>query len=225
MILLLLRPSLRRLADLRTIAVGAPLLLLLFLVGTLVRAAGTSRPADRVLTGLFAMLVLPWGLAVLVRRSLGAPSLGAAAAPLVALGAPPRRAAAALVAPAIVAAGVLGALGALALAAGAHGTLAGGALGDLARTAQVALLGGLAYGAYFALGSAAGRFGILGLFVVDALATQSVSGLATPGALVRALLGGQALLGLGPRASSLVLLAQTLAYAAAAVLVTRRRAR
>jgi hypothetical protein len=190
------------------------------------RREGAAHGADRVLLEGYASFALPLLSYALTGGALGARSLGASGAPLVAFGASPTRAAAASIAVAAAACAASGALLAGAVAALAHGTGDPPALRDALTSAYAGAVGGLAYASWFALGAGFGRRGggRVVLLLVDFLASSDdgVIAMMTPRGHVRSLLGGPAVMDLPARASGVVLVAMALLFGALALTRARR---
>ena len=191
----------------------------------LVRAGGAPHGADHVLVGPFGALALPFACYAVVGAGLGARSLSAAVAPVVAFGASGARAAAATVAVvACVCAAIGAALGAV-VALLSHGIADPPAALDALASAYAGALGGLAYGAFFSFGASLGKRGggRAVMLVVDWLfgAVGGAAGVLTPRAHLRNLLGGAPPVQLPERASAVALVVLAIAYA----LIAIRRAR
>lgn len=189
------------------------------------RSRGAAHGADHVLVGAYGALVLPLLAYVLVGATLGARSMSAAAAPLVALGATPMRAAAAEVAVAAGGCALVGGALAAVIAVVAHGVADPPAVRDAMASAYAGGLGGVAYAAWFAAGAGFGRWGggRTALLLVDWVlgATGGGCALLTPRVHVRNLLGGMPPMGLSERASAVGLAV----IAVACTVVATRRAR
>jgi hypothetical protein len=189
------------------------------------RSNGSSHAADHVLLGMYGPLVLPLLAYTLVGSSIGPRSLSSSVAPLVAFGASPARTATIALVVAATACACAGGLSAAAVAFLAHGS-ADPPLGhDTLASAYAGSLGGVAYAAWFVLGTSFGKRG--GgrpvLLVVDWLlgASDGVAALVTPRGHVRNLLGGTPPVDLSERASAGALVVIVVVCAAIAV----RRAR
>lgn len=199
--------------------------LLAVVSAVLARRTGGASGSDHVLRGSFGYVALPLVAYAIVGASMGGAGLRAAVRGLVALGAVPRRAALATTLVAVGASAVVGGLLALLVCAVAHGP-ADPPLGpDLFASLWVSALGGAAYAAYFAAGSAIGQGAMRGgLLAIDWIvgSTAGAGALFTPRGHVTALLGGALCAGIPARASSLLLLAMVVAYAALAAALTRR---
>jgi hypothetical protein len=218
----LARPSIARLvrrpgAWIAAVAWGA----LACAIGALARARGAVHGADHVLVDTYGALVLPLLTYAIVRAAFGPGSLRAGAAPVVAFGAHPARAAAAAIAVAAVSCAAAGALIAGAVAFVAHGIGDPPPLRDAAASAYAGALGGLAYAAWFSLGTTFGRRGggRAVLLVLDWVlgASGGAGALVTPRGHLRNLLGGAPPMDLSQRTSAAALLALTLLYALIAV--------
>lgn len=189
------------------------------------RSAGSGSGADHVMRGSFAFLVLPLVSYGIVGAVLGGAGLRRGIRGLVALGAEPRRAALASVGVAVVSAAVAGGVLAALVCVLAHGAHDPPLASDLPASLWVGALGGGAYAAYFCAGAAIGKGAMRGVFLAFDWIVGSGSGfgaLFTPRGHVQSLLGGQLCAELSPRASSLTLVAILCAYAALALLLTRR---
>jgi hypothetical protein len=189
------------------------------------RTSGLSNGADHVLRGTFALLILPLLTYGVVSATLGGAGLRPSLRGVVALGAPPERAAATSVAVAMAASALLSAIVASVVCVVAHGSSDPPLLADLPASFGVAFVGGAAYAAFFCAGSAIGRGAMRGVF----LALDYMLGLPggfgsifTPRAHVMSLLGGSASFELGRRTSSLLLIVLTIVYFAVAVRLSRR---
>jgi hypothetical protein len=198
---------------------------LLAIVSALVARARGSSGADHVMRGSFAFLVLPLVSYAIVGAVLGGAGLRRGIRGVVALGAEPRRAALASVGVAVVSAAVAcGVLAALVCAV-AHGSQDPPLASDLPTSLWIGALGGGAYAAYFCAGSAIGKGTMRGVFLAFDLIVGAGSGfgaLFTPRGHVQSLLGGPLCADIAQRASSIALVAIVLAYAALALLLTRR---
>ena len=190
-------------------------------VGAVARVRGAAHAADHVLVDTFGALVLPLLTYAIVRATFGSGSLRASTAPVVAFGAPPARAAAAAVAVAAVSCAAAGALVAAAVAFVAHGIADPPPVRDAAASAYAGALGGVAYAAWFSLGTTFGRRGggRALLLVLDWVlgATGGAGALVTPRGHLRNLLGGAPPMDLSQRTSAAALLVLTLLYALIAV--------
>ena len=190
------------------------------------RSSGSSHAADHVLLGAFAPLVLPLLAYTLAGTVIGARSLSISAAPLVAFGAPPARAAALAATVAIAACALSGGLLAAIVDLVAHAS-ADPPLGrDALACAYAGGLGGGAYASWFVLGASFGkRGGGRSVFLLLDWVLGASSGptaLFTPRAHIRNLLGGTAPLELSERASGLALVFLAAVFLA---LATRRARR
>jgi hypothetical protein len=189
------------------------------------RSQGSVHGADHVLVDAYGLLVLPVLSYALVGAVVGARSMSASTAPLVAFGASPARAAGVAIAVAgLACALVAGALAAL-IALVAHGVADPPRTRDAITSAYAGALGGIAYASWFALGAGLGRRGggRAVLFVVDWLfgASGGAAGLVTPRAHLRSLLGGTPPMGLSERASAIAMVIMAVVYG----FVATRRAR
>lgn len=191
-----------------------------------VRATGQTSGADHVMRGAFPRFVFPLLMYGIAGAAIGKDGLKRGIRGVVALGARPRRAAFASAVVSAIACAVVGALLSALVCGAAHGP-ADPPLGrDLPTSAWVGLLGGAAYGAYYAAGSSIGRGG--GFRAVFLIADFVLGGLAgagaalTPRAHVISLFGGPLAADLSQRASSVVLVLLLSGYIALAALLTRR---
>lgn len=190
------------------------------------RAAQDASGADRVLRGTFALVILPLLSYGIVSSTLGSVGLRRSVRGLVALGAPPWRAACASIVVAMAASAVVCAAVAMLVCVIAHGETDAPLGRDLPMTFGVALTGGAAYAAYFCAGSAIGKGAMRGVFLVlDYLlgASAGFGALFTPRGHVTSLLGGPACFELSRRASSVFLVVLTLAFFLFAIRWTARR--
>jgi hypothetical protein len=173
------------------------------------RSSGRSHAADHVLLGAYGPLVLPLLTYLLVGAILGAQSLSASAAPIVAFGARP---------PYVAGVAVMVAAAACALCAGilaglvdiiAHGPTDPPLGRDAIASAYACSLGATAYAAWFSLGASLGKRGTGRpvFLVVDWLlgASDGAAALVTPRGHVRNLLGGTPPMDLSERASAAAL--------------------
>jgi hypothetical protein len=191
------------------------------------REEGAPHGADHVLVDAYGALVLPLACYAVVGAGIGARSLSAGVAPLVAFGASAARSAAVAVAMVTVVCAVLGAaLGAF-VAILAHGVADPPLAHDALASAYAGGLGGCAYGALFAFGASLGKRGggRTVLLVVDWVlgAVGGAAGLVTPRAHLRNLLGGSPPLQLPERASAVLLVVLAVLYALMAVRRARAR--
>lgn len=190
------------------------------------RSSGSAHAADHVLLGAFAPLVLPLLAYSLAGAVIGARSLSIAAAPLVALGAPPSRAAAVAATVAIAACALSGGLLAAVVDLVAHASADPPLVRDAVACAYAGGLGGGVYASWFALGASFGkRGGGRPMFLVlDWIlgAGNGPTALFTPRAHVRNLLGGRAPLEISERASGIVLVLLAAAFVVIAVGRARR---
>lgn len=187
---------------------------------------GSTTGADHVMRGSFAFLVLPLVAYGVVGATLGRTGLRRGIRGVIALGAPPRKAALASVLVAMVSAAALCGILAAIVCALAHGSQDPPLSSDLPTSFWIGALGGGAYGAYFSAGSAIGK----GTFMRGAfLAFDWILGggagagaLITPRGHVTSLLGGPLCADLSQRTSSILLVVLMLAYASLAVALARR---
>jgi hypothetical protein len=190
------------------------------------RSSGSAHAADHVLLGAFAPLVLPLLAYTLAGVVIGARSLSRSAAPLVAFGARPARAAAIATTVAVAACALSGGLLAAVVDLVAHAS-ADPPLGrDAVACAYAGGLGGGVYASWFALGASFGkRGGGRPVFLVlDWVlgAGEGPTALFTPRAHVRNLLGGTGPLEISERASGIVLVLLAVAFVGIAVWRVRR---
>jgi hypothetical protein len=222
----LARPSVARLLRGPRAWLGvAPWCVLAFAFALAARERGSAHGADHVLLDTYGALVLPLLSFVIVGASVASRSLRASAAPVVAFGAQPARAAAASIAVAGAGCAVVGAVVAAILAIVAHGTSDPPRLQDAVTSAYVGALGGAAYGAWFSLGASFGRRGggRVALLALDWIlgASGGVAALFSPRGHVRNLLGGAPPMDLSQRASAAALVL----FAVTTALVAIRRSR
>ncbi len=167
---------------------------LLAAVAIVTRAGGWVHGADHVLIETYGGLVLPVLAYVVVGAVFGARSISDSTRALVALGAGSSTAALAAVAVAVSACTLGGAALAAAVAVVAHGTADPPIALDAVTSAYAGALGGAAYAAWLALGTALGRRGggRATLLVVDWVlgAGSGATAAITPRAHLRNLLGG-----------------------------------
>jgi hypothetical protein len=186
---------------------------------------GTSA-TEAALGSVFGSFALPLLAFAVVGAVLGGESLGRACRSLVAFGAPPAKAALSATVASIGAAALLAALSGSLVAVVAHGPLDPPVVHDALTTAWVSGLGGAAYAALFTFGATFGRHGwgrVAALFV-DWLFGGGTGVVASclPRAHVRSLLGGEAVVSLGERASAAALVALVVAFTLLAVARARR---
>lgn len=199
--------------------------LLAIVTAVLARSSGSDSGANHVMRGAFAYLVLPLVSYAIVGAVLGG-GLRRGIRGLVALGAEPRRAALASIGVAVVSAAVASGVLAAIVCALAHGSHDPPLASDLPTSSWIGALGGAAYAAYFCAGSAIGKGTMRGVFLAIDWIVGAGSGfgaLFTPRGHVQSLLGGTLCAEISQRASSLALVGVLVAYAGAAVLLTRRR--
>ncbi len=226
MIAALARPTLARVTrrPRALLVVGAWCLLALGMA-VASRVRGVPHGADHVLIGAFGGLALPLLAYTLVGAVVGARSLSASSAPVVAFGASPVRAAAVTIGIGVAACALSGAVLAAIVALAAHGEGDPAPAGDALASAYAGALGGAAYGAWFVMGSSLGRRGggRTVLLVADWLLGVGTgpAALVVPRAYLRCLLGGSGPLELSGRVCSAAILALGLAC----VLVALQRAR
>jgi hypothetical protein len=144
---------------------------------------------------------------------------------VVALGAEPRRAALASVGVAVLSAAAVAGVLAAVVCVLAHGPHDAPLARDLPTSLWVGALAGGAYAAYFCAGSAIGKGAMRGVFLAFDWIVGSGSGfgaLFTPRGHAQSLLGGPLCAEISQRSSSIALVVILLAYAALALLFTRR---
>ena len=189
------------------------------------RSAGLASGADHVMRGTFGFVILPLLTFGVVSATLGGVGLRPSVSGLVALGAPPPRAALASVLVSMAASAVAcGIIAAIACAV-AHGSADPPLLWDLPMSFGVAFTGGAAYAAFFCAGSAIGRGAMRGAFLAIDYLVGTAAGfgsLFTPRGHVMSLLGGPQCFELSRRASSVILVALVLVYLGLAVRLSRR---
>jgi hypothetical protein len=192
------------------------------------RSHGQTTGASHVLTGAFAVLVLPLVAYATVGATLGKAGLRKGLRGVVALGATSHDAALASIGVAVVSSMVLcGLLAALSCVV-AHGSHDPPLAFDLFTSVWVGALGGAAYAAYFAVGSAItiGKGTMRGVFLALDWIVGSGAGvgaLITPRGHVVSLLGGPLCAELSQRASSVLLVMMVVSYGALALVLARRR--
>jgi hypothetical protein len=188
-------------------------------------SSGHPSGADHVMRGMFGFAVIPLLTYGIVSASLGGTGLRPAVRGLVALGAPPSRAALVSVLLTMLASSVVCAVLAALVSGIAHGPSDAPLASDLPATFGVAFIAGAAYAAYFCAGSAIGRGAMRGVFLVfDWLlgVPAGFGALFTPRGHVTSLLGGPMCFDLSRRASSVILFVLLLGYLAIAVRLGRR---
>jgi hypothetical protein len=189
------------------------------------RWRGASHAADHVLLEAYGPLVLPFLAYVIVGGVVGGHSLTHAAAPLVAFGAAPKRAAVSATCVAAAACIFAGSILAAGIDVLAHGSTDPPLLGDAIASAYAGALGGGAYAAWFVLGASLGKRGggRPALLVVDWVlgASNGAAALTTPRGHLRNLLGGMPPMDVPERASAAALLLLAIAWAFVAVRRTR----
>ena len=189
------------------------------------RRTGYSTGADHTLRGTFAFVIVPLLAYAVVSAALGGTGLRPGIRGLVALGAAPRRAAAASMAVAMLVSALLCASVGAIVCAVAHGAGDVPLARDLPATAVVAFASGATYAAYFCAGSAIGRGALRGFFLVADWVLGAPAGLAAvlvPRGHVTALFGGPACFALSRTTSSIVLVVLCVLYAAIALRLARR---
>jgi hypothetical protein len=188
-------------------------------------AARTSSGAGHAMRGSFAFLVMPLVAYAIVGAVASGAGLRHGIRGVVALGAAPLRAALASLAVAVVfAAGACGVLAAFVCVL-AHGSQDPPLATDVPISLWVGALGGGAYAAFFCAGSAIGKGRMRSVLLAFDWIVGSGAGVGaifTPRGHVLSLLGGLPCAELSQRASSLLLVALLLAYAAVTLLLIRR---
>ena len=189
------------------------------------RSAGLANGADHVMRGTFGFVILPLLTYGIVSATLGSAGLRPAMSGLVALGAPPSRAALVSVLVSMTASALACGVIAVIVCLTAHGSADPPLVWDIPASFGVAFTGGAAYAAFFCAGSAIGRGAMRGAFLgIDyVIGTPAGFGsIFTPRAHVMSLLGGTPCFELSRRTSSVVLVLLVLAYLALAVQLARR---
>ena len=189
------------------------------------RSAGLASGADHVMRGTFGFVILPLLTYGIVSATLGGAGLRPAIRGLVALGAPPPRAALASVGVSMAAAALACGVVAVLVCLIAHGSADSPLVWDLPASFGVAFTGGAAYAAFFCAGSAIGRGAMRGAFLAIDYIVGTPAGFGsvfTPRAHVMSLLGGPQCFELSRRVSSMILVVLALAYLALAVRLARR---
>lgn len=190
-----------------------------------VRSRGTTTGADHVMRGTFGVIVLPLVAFAIVGAALGGGGMKRSIRGVVALGAAPRAAAFASTLVAVAASMVIGAVVASITCAVAHGSGDPPLGRDLFASLWIGGLGGGAYAAYFAAGSALGQGTMRsGLLVVDWIVggAGGVGAIFVPRGHVTSLLGGPLAAEIPQRASSVLLVVLLVAYTGLAVALSRR---
>jgi hypothetical protein len=199
--------------------------LLALVVALSARASGQANAVDHVMRGTFGPIVLPLLTYAIVGATFAGNGLRPAIRGLVALGASRASAALASVVVAMVASAVACAVVA-ALACGlAHGPTDPPLASDLPASFGVAFVGGAAYAAYFAVGSAIGRGALRAVFLgIDFVigAPAGFGALFVPRGHVMSLLGGSPCFDLSRRTSSVLLVVLLFFYFALSIRLGRR---
>ena len=199
--------------------------LVAFLAAWAARAGGSATGADHVMRGTFGALVLPLLAYGIVGAALGGAGMRRGIRAVVSLGAPPKTAALSCTLVAMIASALLCALVAAVACAIAHGASDPPLARDIPASMFVGLVGGAAYAAYFAAGSAIGS-GVYraGFLVLDWFlgAAGGVGAVFTPRGHVISLLGGPLCAELPRAASSVGLVLLAAAYVGLALLLSRR---
>lgn len=191
----------------------------------LARQSGAPNSADQLMRGAFAYVFVPLLAYGIVSGAFGGTGLRPAIRGLVAMGASPARAAASSIAVAVAVCGLASGVLALAVCGLAHGSADPPLARDLPSSFGIAMLGGAAYAAYFAVGSAIGRGAMRGGFLVlDWIlgASAGLGSVLTPRAHLASLLGGPPSFVLSRPASSVTLVILLLGWFALAVRLGRR---
>jgi hypothetical protein len=182
-----------------------------------VRSEHAIHGADHVLHWVYGSVVLPLLAYAVVGTALGARSLTGSVEALVGFGASRTGAAAVAILVAALVSATLGAIVAGAVATVAHGAADPPVIRDVAASGYAGAIGGAGYASWFALGAAFGRRGLGRAMSLVLDWVVGVSGttaaLFTPRAHLRNLLGGVPPMNLSERASSIALIALTLACA------------
>jgi hypothetical protein len=188
--------------------------------------ADPSSSASDALESAFGAIALPLLAYAVVGATLGGSGLARGVRPLVAFGASPARAALGQIVVAAVATALLGSFVGVVVAVLSHGSSDPPLARDVTATAWIGALGGAAYAALFAFGASFGRRGggRAWLLVLDwgFGASDGTSGILTPRAHVRSLLGGDAVASLSNGASVALLVLLALGFGGLAVVRSRR---
>jgi hypothetical protein len=200
--------------------------LLAIAAACILRHAHAPSNASEALQAPFGTIALPFLAYAVVGATLGGDGLSRSARSLVAFGAAPFRAALGSIGVAMAVAATLSSLVGLLVLTVAHGEGDPPLVRDALTTTWVAFFGGAAYAAAFALGASFGKRGG-GRAVVLVLdwvfgSGGDTSGLVTPRAHLRSLLGGDAVASLSGHASALCLVLLAAAFAWLAARRTRR---
>jgi hypothetical protein len=190
------------------------------------RLGHSTQGASHVLVGIYAGVALPLMTYAVAGTVVGPRSIAVCIDQLAAFGAPRARAAAVAIVVAMATCALAGAIVAAAVAVIAHGPDDPPAARDAFTSAYAGALGGAAYAAWFALGSAFGRRGggRTLLLVVDWIlgASHGAGALITPRAHLRNLLGGAPPMALSERASASALVILAIVCTLIAARRTRR---
>jgi hypothetical protein len=189
------------------------------------KSGGRTTGADHALRGMFGMYVLPLVSYAIVGAALGGSGMKRGIRALVALGAPPEKAALACTLVAIVASIVVSGVLAVVVCVVAHGSGDPPLVRDIPASLYVGALGAGAYAAFFSAGSAVGKGAFrAALLVVDFLvgSAGSFGAILTPRGHVVALLGGPLCAELPRLASSAVLFVLLGGYLGLTLLLSRR---
>jgi len=188
--------------------------------------ASPSASAGDALQTAFGALALPLLAFAVVGVTLGGDGLARSVRSVVAFGAVPARAALAEVLVAVAASALLASVVGILVATLSHGSSDPPLARDVLATAWIAALGGAAYASLFALGASFGARGggRAWLLALDWMlgASDGSSGILTPRAHVRSLLGGDAVASLSNVASAGMLVLLAVGFAALAVARSRR---
>ncbi|MBL8607033.1 MAG: hypothetical protein JNL38_06925 [Myxococcales bacterium] len=180
--------------------------------------------AYRALGGAYGSFALPLAVFGVTGAVLGGKGLGDATRSLTAFGATARDAALAALLTAMAASAVAAALVGAIVCGVAHGPHDPPLAFDVAQSAAISGLGGAAYASLFLFGATfargAGRSVVLGVDFI--LGGSGAGAFVLPRGHVRSLLGGEAVLEMSGRASTITLLVLALAFGALAVLRSRR---
>ncbi len=199
---------------------------LALVVAAMGRARAVAHGADHALLGVYGAIALPLLAYGVVAQGLGSEGLARSGVSLLPLGASPLEAARASVAVVVLVSALLSGLLGAAVAVIAHGSADPPIVADAARSFEIGLLGGAAYGAFFMFGASFGArgFGRSLLLVLDWTfgVGGGASSLLVPRAHVHNLLGGGSPLDVSSRGSFLALVIITVASAGLAVMRAAR---
>jgi hypothetical protein len=172
------------------------------------RTAGRSGGAGHLLVGPFGQAIVPLSAYAIVSAVFAGTGIRPAQRGLVALGAPPQRAALACVLVATAVSALVAGLLGLFVCSIAHGPNDPPLWSDLPATFGVAFMGGATYAAFFSAGSAMGRGALRSAFLVLDFILGAPAGFGAifvPRGHLISLLGGPACFELSRRTSSLCL--------------------